>query len=87
MRPCTVTGFLSIDGTYWPYVSGQITVSEEGGGNCGTLWTRVHAFCHDEHLHDPDPVRFTLTLLDQCISHDKENSANDFIIGGDFSSR
>ena len=50
-------------------------------------WNRLHSFCPDEQMHDPDPIRFIEELLDQWISRDWEDSAKGIIIGGDFSSR
>jgi hypothetical protein len=82
VRLRTISGFLSVYGTYWPFVSSR-SQSEDLSAK---LWNRVREYCRGIRLHNPDPIVYIQSLLDQWTSHDWEEGCEGKIIGGDFNS-
>ena len=82
VRLRTSTGFLSIYGTYWPFVrfKDQLNTGES------KLWSRVHDFCKNNRMHDTDPIRHIQSLYDQWASRDWGDGCKGLILGGDFNS-
>ena len=82
IRLRTTTNFISIYGVYWP------CVPQLGGSNDSTrkLWSRIHAFCTLNVMHNPDPIEYIQSLIEQWMSHDWEDKGDGVIIGGDFNS-
>ena len=69
IRLRTSSGFLSIYGTYWPFVPSKEDL-EKGESK---LWYRVREFCINKRIHDSDPIRHIQSLYDQWASRDWED--------------
>ena len=82
IRLKTISGFLSVYGTYWPYVP-STDCALEGSAK---LWVRIRDFCRREKMHETDPIVYIQSLIDQWISRDWEESCEGVILGGDFNS-
>ena len=80
----TVTGIISILGTYWPCVpSGH---SESTAGDC-KLYNRVKAYLAAQHHRDPDPIQYVQSLILQWIQSAWTAGCEGIILGGDLNSR
>ena len=82
IRLNTESGYLSIYGTYWPFVPSS-GLSDDGNAK---LWNRVREYCRSKRMHDSDPITYIHSLIDQWMSRDWEDQCIGVIIGGDFNS-
>ena len=82
----TITGFISIMGTYWPFVPSK-DMQTKPAELSHKLWHRVKAFCKSRHAHKPDPIEYLKHLMIKWMDNDTAEGCEGHIHCGDYNSK
>ena len=84
IRLRTESSFLSILGTYWPFVPVGASRMEESSKK---LYNRLFQYCKTIHPQNPDPISHIQNLMVHWMTSAWEDGCTGFIATGDLNSR